>query len=143
MSVIPDWTLFVQIANFLFLIFVLNAILYKPIRRILIERKKKIQDYKEGIETLQQNASESEGAFQAKISEARQQGVQEKGVLKQAGEEEQKRVTDEINRKAQADLEAVRAQIAKDAQAAKRGLEKEIEAFSGTIVEKILGRAVL
>ena len=143
MSVIPDWTLFVQIANFLFLIFVLNAILYKPIRRILIERKKKIQGYKEGIETLQQDASESEQAFQAKISEARQQGVQEKGVLKQAGEEEQKRVTDEINRKAQAELEAVRAQIAKDAEAAKRGLEKEIEAFSGTIVEKILGRAVL
>ena len=143
MSVIPDWTLFVQVANFVFLIFVLNAILYKPIRQILIERKKKIQGYKEGIETLQQDASESEQAFQAKISEARQQGVQEKGVLKQAGEEEQKRVTDEINRKAQAELEAVRAQIAKDAEAARRGLEKEIETFSGTIVEKILGRAVL
>ena len=142
MSVIPDWTLLVQIANFLFLIFVLNAILYKPIRRILIERQKKMQGYKEGIETLQRDASESEQAFQAKISEARQQGVQEKGVLKQAGEEEQKRLTDEINRKAQAELEAVRAQIAKDAEAARRGLEKEIEAFSGTIVEKILGRAV-
>jgi len=40
-------------------------------------------------------------------------------------------------------LEAVRAQIVKDAQNARRGLEKEIEVFSGTIVEKILGRAVL
>ncbi|MBE9582816.1 MAG: ATP synthase F0 subunit B [Proteobacteria bacterium] len=143
MTVIPDWTLFVQMGNFILLIFVLNAILYKPIRQILIERKKKIQGYKEGIETLQQDASESEKSFQANISEARQQGVREKEVLKQAGQDEEKQITDEINRKAQAELEAVCAQIAKDAENARRGLEKEIEVFSGTIVEKILGRAVI
>jgi F-type H+-transporting ATPase subunit b len=143
MTVIPDWTMFVQMGNFIFLIFVLNAILYKPIRQILIERKKKIQGYKEGIETLQQDASESEKSFQAKISEARQQGVREKEALKQTGQEEEKQITDEINRKAQAELEAVRAQIAKDAEDARRGLEKEMEVFSGTIVEKILGRAVI
>ncbi len=143
MTVIPDWTLFVQMGNFILLIFVLNAILYKPIRQILIERKKKIQGYKEGIETLQQDASESEKSFQAKISEARQQGVREKEALKQTGQEEEKQITDEINRKAQAELEAVRAQIAKDAENARRGLEKEMEVFSGTIVEKILGRAVI
>ena len=142
MSVIPDWTLFVQIANFILLIFVLNAILYKPIRQMLIERKKKIQGYKEGIDGLQRDASESEQSFQAGISEARVQGVQEKEALKQTGHEEEKRLVDEINRKAQAELEAVRAQIAKDAQDARRGLEKEIQVFSGTIVEKILGRAV-
>lgn len=143
MTVIPDWTLFLQMGNFILLIFVLNAILYKPIRQILIERKKKIQGYKEGIETLQQDASESEKSFQANISEARQQGVREKEALKQTGQEEEKQITDEINRKAQAELEAVRAQIVKDAENARRGLEKEIEVFSGTIVEKILGRAVL
>ena len=142
MTVIPDWTLFVQMGNFILLIFILSAILYKPIRQILIERKKKIQGYEDGIETLQRDASESEQSFQAKISEARGQGVQEKGTLKQAGEEEEKRLIDEINQKAQAELEAVRAQIAKDAEAARRGLEKEIGAFSGTIAEKILGRAV-
>ena len=143
MTVIPDWTLFVQMGNFILLIFILNAILYKPIRQILIERKNKIQGYKEGIDTLQQDASESEKSFQANISEARQQGVREKEALKQAGQDEEKQITDEINRKAQAELEAVRAQIVKDAEDARRGLEKEIEVFSGTIVEKILGRAVL
>ena len=142
MAVIPDWTLFVQMGNFILLIFILNLILYKPIRQILIERKKKIQGYKEGIEGLERDASESDQAFQARISEARGQGVQEKEALKQAGQEEEKRVVDEINRKAQGELEAVCAQIAKDAEDARRGLEKEIGVFSGTIAEKILGRAV-
>ena len=142
MAVIPDWTLFVQIANFIVLIIILNVILYKPVRQILIERKKRIQGYKEGIETLQRDASESEQTFQAKISEARQQGVQEKDALKQTGQEEEKRLVDEINQKAQAELEAARAQIAKDAEDARRGLEVEVKAFSAAISEKILGRAV-
>ena len=142
MAVIPDWTLFVQIANFIVLIIILNLILYKPVRQILIERKKKIQGYKEGIETLQRDASESERTFQAKISEARQQGVQEKDALKQTGLEEEKRLIDEINQKAQAELEAARSRVAKDAEDARRGLEVEIKAFSAAISEKILGRAV-
>ena len=137
-----DYSIFVQMANFIALILILNAILYKPIRKILIERKKKIQGYKEGIEGLQRDASESEQSFQAKISEARGQGVQEKEALKQVGEEEEKRLISEINQKAQAELEAVRAQIAKDAEDARRGLEKEIKVFSAAIAEKILGRAV-
>ncbi len=137
-----DYTLFIQMANFIILIIILNAILYKPIRQILIERKKKIQTYKEDIETVQRDASESDQTFQAKISEARLQGVQEKETLKQTGQEEEKRLTDEINRKAQAELEAVRAQIAKDAEDARRRLEGEIKTFSGTIAEKMLGRAV-
>ena len=137
-----DYTLFIQMANFIALIFILNAILYKPIRKILIERKKKIQGYKEGIEGLQRDASESEETFQAKMSEARQQGVQEKEALKQTAQEEEKRLISEINQKAQAELEAVRAQIAKDAEDARRGLEKETKTFSAAIVEKILGRAV-
>ena len=137
-----DYTFFIQMANFIALIFILNAILYKPIRKILIERKKKIQGYKEGIEGLQRDASETDETFQAKISEARQQGVQEKEALKQTGQEEEKRLISEINQKAQAELEAVRAQIAKDAEDARRGLEKEIKVFSAAIAEKILGRAV-
>ena len=37
-----DGTLFVQIANFIILIFVLNSVLYRPIRKILKEREEKV-----------------------------------------------------------------------------------------------------
>ena len=137
-----DYTLFIQMANFIMLIFILNAILYKPIRKILIERKKKIQGYKEGIEGLQRDASESEETFQAKIGEAKTKGFQEKETLKQTGQEEEKQLISEINQKAQTELEAVRGQIAKDAEVARRGLQRDIKVFSAAIAEKILGRAV-
>ena len=137
-----DYTLFIQMANFIVLIFILNVILYKPIRKILIERKKKIQGYEEGIEGLQRDSSESEETFQAKIGEAKTKGFQEKEALKQTGQEEERQLISEINQKAQAELEAVRGQIAKDAEDARRGLQRDIKIFSAAIAEKILGRAV-
>ena len=137
-----DFTLFVQMANFILLVFILNTVLYKPIRKILIERKKKIQGYEEDIESVLKDASESEQAFQEKISEARHEGVEKKEALKQSGLEEEKQLISEMNKKAQAELEAVRSQIVKDAQDARQALKKDVKAFSGAIAQKILGRAV-
>ncbi len=137
-----DWTLFLQMANFIALIFILNAVLYKPIRKILIERKKKIQGAEESIKGDQQDAAETMQTFQTKIGEAKMKGHQQKEALKEAGQEEERRLVDEINQKAQADLEAVRVQIAKDAGAARDKLKSEVKAFSSAIAEKILGRAV-
>ena len=137
-----DYSLFIQIVNFIVLIFILNAIFYKPIRKILVERKMKIQGYKEGIQGLHDDAAESEQAFQTKIGEAKTRGFEEKTALIQAGQDEEKRIIDELNEKAQADLEAVRAQIAKDAEDARQSLKGEAQAFSAAIAQKILGRAV-
>ncbi|KPK28466.1 MAG: hypothetical protein AMK69_08745 [Nitrospira bacterium SG8_3] len=134
--------LFVQMANFILLIFILNAILYKPIRNSLIERKKKIQGAEEAIEGAKRNADEAGQTFKTKMGDAKMKGHQEKEALKQAGQEEEKRLVDEINQKAQAELEAVRAQIAKDAESARGKLKGEMKGFSAAIAEKILGRAV-
>ena len=142
MAIIPDWTLLVQIVNFILLIFLLNIVLYKPIRGILVERKNKIQGFEEAIAASQRDAAEGEQAFQAKISEARMKGVQDKEALKEAGQEEESRLVGEINEKALADLKAARAQIAKDAEGARNVLKADVQAFSASIAEKILGRAV-
>ena len=46
-----NWTVFPQIINFLILIIALNIVLYKPIRKILTERKTKVEGLSKGIET--------------------------------------------------------------------------------------------
>ena len=45
-----DSSLLIQIVNFLFLIWALNVILYKPIRGILLKRKTYVTDLEEGVE---------------------------------------------------------------------------------------------
>jgi F-type H+-transporting ATPase subunit b len=142
MAIIPDWTLILQIINFLALVFILNAVCYKPIRNILIERQKKIQGFEQDIDGLNQEATDSDQSFQTKIGEAKVKGFQQQEALKESAEEEEKKLIEEIHQTAQADLDAVRAQIAKDAESARASLQTQAQAFSAQIAEKILGRAV-
>ncbi len=142
MAIIPDWTLILQIINFLALVFVLNQVCYKPIRSILLERKQKIQGFEQDIDGLKQEATESDQTFHTKIGEAKVKGFQQQEALKQSAEEEEKKLIEEIHQTAQADLETVRARIAKDAAGAKLSLQTEAQAFCAAIAEKILGRAV-
>ena len=74
MAIIPDWTLFLQIANFIVLILILNAVLYKPIRHILIERQKTVNQFEKDIETLRGDVVEKDQTFRARIAEAKAKG---------------------------------------------------------------------
>jgi F-type H+-transporting ATPase subunit b len=141
-SVMPDISLFVQIANFLIIIWVLNIILYRPIRNILIKRKETITNLEQNVEKLNEDAAEKDEAFLLGIKDARAKGLKEKEVLLKEGAEEEKKIVEQINQKAQANLAEVREKIAKDAQDVRTSLNKEIDTFANAISEKILGRAV-
>ena len=140
-TVIPDVSVFIQIINFLFLIWVLNLIIYKPIRNILIQRKEKFSGLEADIETAESKAASQDQAFASGIKEARARGLKQKEALLQAASDEEKELIGKINEKAQAELAKVREQIAKETDGARETLMKEVEEFAGTISEKILGRA--
>ncbi len=141
-TVMPDESLFIQIVNFLFLIWILNVLLYRPIRNILIQRKEKRSNLEQNIETLSSDAHEKESEFSTGIKDARARGMKEKEALMQAAADEEKEVIEKINKKAQADLAEVRKKIAKDAEAVRASLQQEIDAFAEAIGEKIIGRAI-
>jgi F-type H+-transporting ATPase subunit b len=142
LTVIPDESLFIQIANFLILIWVLNLILFRPIRNVLIQRKEKIAGLEQSADTAAKDLQEKETAYAKGIKEARTKGLKEKELLIEQATEEEKRIVAKINEKAQADLSDVRQKIAKDEEAAKASLAKEIDGFANAIGEKILGRAI-
>jgi len=141
-TVIPDASLFVQIVNFLLIIWILNILLYKPIRNMLMQRKEKIADSEKNIEGLNQDAKEKDDAFLAGLKEARDKGLIEKGSLIQTAADEEREIIEKINQKAQADLAEIREKIARDTEQVRESLQKEIASFANAIGEKILGRAV-
>lgn len=137
-----DGSLFIQIVNFIILIFVLNIVLYKPIRNVLLERNKKVVGLGESIETFNKDAKEKDDAFASGIRAARVKGLKEKEALLEVASEEEKKIIAKINEKAQADLAQVRSEIAKDAEEVRAKLQKEVDVFANAIGQKILGRAV-
>jgi F-type H+-transporting ATPase subunit b len=136
-----NWTLIPQIINFLILIFALNVVCYKPIRKILLERRAKVNGLTDNISSASEKSEEKDKAFTQGVREARAKGQKEKeGLLQEAGEEE-KVIVGKIMDKAREDMAAVREQITKEAEEVKTALEKEVDAFADAITQKILGRA--
>lgn len=142
MKIGVDMSLLIQMANFIFLILVLNVVLYKPIRKILSERKSKFDGLKSDINSFTKDAEDKEKAFGVGIKEARANGIKQKDTLIDEASKEEQRIIAEINEKAQADLAEVRNQIKGDAEKVRGALMQEVNAFAQAISQKVLGRAI-
>ena len=141
-TVLPDGSLIIQIANFLLIIWILNLILYRPIRNILRQRKEKIERLELRIETYNEDAQKKDDAFASGIQEARTKGLREKETLLQAAAEEEKEIIANVNTKTQAELAEIRKKIVKDAEAVRASLQEKVDEFANDICQKILGRKV-
>lgn len=135
-----NWTVFVQIANFLVIIFVLNMIVYKPIRGILKQRKAKIDGLEENIQSIGIAAEAKNQDYAGGIKNARLKGQQQKEALMQQAADEEKAIVAQINEKARKDLAAVKENIARDIKSVQAALEEEVDSFADAITQKILGR---
>lgn len=136
-----DGSLLIQIINFLFLLFVLNLILFKPIRKILLDRKEKIQGLEQGISSLETRAVDQDQAYKDGLKKARTAGLKQKETFVEQASQEEKEIIDRINKTAQSNLAKIRTQVAEETEKARVALEAEVEQFSKIIGEKILGRA--
>ena len=136
-----DGSIVLQIGNFLLLIWIMNLVLYKPIRKVLLERKAKVDGLQSAIDDSAQAIQSKEDAYSAGVRQARAAGQKEKDALMQAAVDEEKAIIGKINESAQAELKAVKDKIAQDMGVVKASLEEEIDAFADAIEQKILGRA--
>jgi F-type H+-transporting ATPase subunit b len=136
-----NWTVWVQIVNFLILIFVLNIVCFKPIRKILLARKEKIDGLNSSIDSTSKEAQEKDVAFGRGLKAARSKGQAEKEALMKVAGDEEKAIVAKINDRAREDLAVVKDQIAKEMATVKSDLEKEVDSFASAITQKILGRA--
>lgn len=142
MNIGVDGSLGIQILNFVVLIVVLNAVLYKPIRGILGKRKDTVDDLESAVSRMQAEGKACLESVRAGIREARTSGVKEKNALVESVSAEEKRRIAEIQDSVQKDLEAFRMRIASEAEEARKTLAAQVDVFASAIAEKILGRAI-
>ena len=140
-KVIPDISTLYQMVNFLVLLFVLNLVLYKPIRKVILDRKAKIKGMQKKAEKAASDLVSGEEAYKDGLKVARTEGLKEKETFIDEASEEEKEILDKINKKAQANLVQIREQVAKETEQARKSLEGEVEVYARAIGEKILGRA--
>jgi len=137
-----DWTLFLQFINFVILMAVLNALLFKPLRAALQARREAIEGSRAKVQDIDEQVQAQIARYEAQLQEARQQGAQERATLRKAAQEEEARILGEANQKSAEKLQTIKEQIQVEVGAARQALRNETEALAKEIAGKVLGRAV-
>jgi F-type H+-transporting ATPase subunit b len=138
----PDITLLIQMINFFILLIVLNLILFRPIRNIIKERNQIVENFNSDIASLTGEAQASMEEFEAKVLEARKEGVGRIQSMKDEGEQAEVELIATTTQEAQAKIEEARKKVASDIQDARTELQKQVQTFSVAVTEKILGRSI-
>ncbi len=135
-----DWTLGLQFVNFIILLIVLNKLLYKPLTKIMAERREKIEGSHARAKNLQADIDEKMERYQQQLNEAKALANAERAKLKKAASEEEATMLAEAHEKATKRLQAIKDQVAAEAAEASKTLRKEAKSLAGQIATKILGR---
>lgn len=135
-------TLLIQMGNFLVLLFLMNMILYGPIRRVVKQREQHVLREEEGIRHLQMEAIAALEGFDAKILEARKEGRQRIQELKVAAHDEEKNMLQEATEEGARQVQKIRESVQKEVASARHELRGQVQSFSVELAQKILGRSL-
>ncbi len=135
-------TLFIQIGNFLLLVFLLNIFLYRPIRRVLSQRNQETNSLEKTIADYQERSEEDEKNIADRMVLARKEGYSEKEGFKGRGREEEKGILQETNSSVEEKIGSARKEMEIRLAEARERLEDELGSFSRELAQKILGRDI-
>jgi F-type H+-transporting ATPase subunit b len=137
-----NWTFFVQIFNFLLLMFILNKILYKPILKVLDERDARIVGGQEKAKKLLEESQSILKSYNDKLYSAKIDAMTVKNTSRKQAVDQANMIIEEARRNAETIVLNVQKEMAEEIERAKRELEPELGVMAGTIAQQILGRKV-
>ncbi len=129
----------VQLAQFLFLLVFLNAVLFKPLLALFEERKDKTTGALESAKALGQEKDDVIAQIDSKLVEARIQAKQAFEELAKEGSGVQKGALESAQSEAMEINKKARDELASATETARAALKANIETFSKQIVEKLVG----
>jgi F-type H+-transporting ATPase subunit b len=135
-------TLLIQVVNLFVLIWLLNTVLYRPIRNMVAQRNQVMSAKRQDIAQADGEAASAVRHFEEKIHEARAAGRQKVQENKDAAYQQEKGLLQKASEQSASELAEMRAKIKKDVGAARKRLRAQIQAFSIDLAQKVLGRSI-
>jgi len=142
MTISLDYTLWIQIVNFLFLIFILNVLLYKPILGIIEKRKENIEGSEQEIKELNLTIEQKEARYEEKLRLAKSDALDKKKAIVQEGADAAKGILDAARGEVPRIVEQFEGKITKEVAEARRVLHEQSENIAIEIAEKVMGRSI-
>jgi len=137
-----DITMVIQMLNMIILMFLLNGVLYKPIKRILKERSEKMQGMQNDVSKFEKNAQLRQQEVDAKMAKASGKAKAAldaaRAEAQAAGDEKLASIKAEVDSFKEKQLAEINTQIGE----ARKGLQANLDGFATDMASKILGRAL-
>jgi len=137
-----DWTLFAQIGNFLVLLFLLNLVLFRPIRRSLKDRQVRLAAAAAEVDGILAQGQGVQNQVQESLTAARRDGLSQKELLRQAGAQGEASLLEQVKAEVNEEWTQVEKKIKEDMGKARKALHDQAKSFAQVMASKILGREV-
>ena len=137
-----NYTLLIQLGNFIVLLIALHIILFRPLLSIMEEREQGISSALGDARSAQERMQKLMEEYDRVLAEAKQKATVTYNAIYQTGLDEQRDMIAAERAKATELLDKGREDIAEAADTARKDLKKEAERISQDISSTLLGRAV-
>jgi F-type H+-transporting ATPase subunit b len=137
-----DYSVGLQIINFLLLIVVLNALLYKPLLGMIDKRKKHFEESEAEIKRLEETVELKMAAYEEKLRQAKVAALEQKNEVISHAAEEAKAIIAAVRADIPGLMEQFHARMGKEIVAAQKILTEQTQQLSVEIAEKVLGRSL-
>jgi F-type H+-transporting ATPase subunit b len=137
-----DWSLLVQMVNFIFLLAILYRFLYKPLLGKMEERTVAIKKSLDEAQAARAEATrqQDENATRLRAAYTEAQSIRA-AALKEAGDE-QRKLVEAARREAQQLVESAKAQMDADVRRAREELRREVSEIAITVAETLVRRSL-
>jgi len=132
----------IQLINFGILVLVLNVFLFKPIRKVLADRRQVIDSAREKTVSVDAEVQAKMAQYEARLHAAKAEAGAHRADALKLAQAEETAVLEKARTRASESLTSIRGRVAKEAAEARELLKKQAEILSGDICEKILGRSL-
>ncbi len=133
-------TLIVQVVGFLVFLFVINRIMFRPLRNVMSDRDIHIERVKRDITQAQKEVASITSQIQEQDAATRKEALALKDDLEATGSQQAKEIFESVKKEIAADRKKVQQEIEVRIAEERKAVKKESEDLALNIIEKIIGR---
>lgn len=137
-----DYTILIQMANFVLLIFILRKLLYVPILGVMDERKDRMEAADGEVKRLKQDVEQKFAEYEEKVQQAKLNAMEQRNAIVKEGADLAKSTIDAVRSEIPALMEQFNARVNAEVDAARAVLRSQSRRISLDIAEKVLGRSI-
>lgn len=136
------WGTLILLLFFPALLVPLNALLFKPLLRLLDEREERIAGTRARAEKLEQDATATLERYEGSVRETRDEAERSRRAALEEVRREAQQQTAAARREAEGRIEAARREVDEALESARSGLRAQAEELARQAASQVLGRAL-